>query len=244
MWSELYINDPDILSDVTEIAVKKLGYWIERRLREGRSSPPPRTFYLYRVLLNMWDTFRESTFHVGSRNGRNCCSPPCLRSHVDEPISIQRMKNKNRSEFDRYGKKKAKFLATFVANVIIVDDSPMFPYRISCTILHVPRITGTATSIIPSHHEIIRPVVHRGSDRSILFADLPVSRIRVAQSVSSSFGFPDNTRNTPVHFCRLRFPFEGETRRERFYIEIGTRGSSSESGRHVVDRESDPVSIG
>lgn len=63
MWSELYINDPDILSDVTEIAVKKLGYWIERRLREGRSSPPPRTFYLYRVLLNMWDTFRESTFH-------------------------------------------------------------------------------------------------------------------------------------------------------------------------------------
>lgn len=25
----LYINDPDILSDVTEIAVKKLGYWIE-----------------------------------------------------------------------------------------------------------------------------------------------------------------------------------------------------------------------
>lgn len=63
MWSELYINDPDILSDVTEIAVKKLGYWIERRLREGRSSPPPRTFYLYRVLLNMWDTLRESTFH-------------------------------------------------------------------------------------------------------------------------------------------------------------------------------------
>lgn len=39
MWSELYINDPDILSDVTEIAVKKLGYWIERRLREGHSSP-------------------------------------------------------------------------------------------------------------------------------------------------------------------------------------------------------------
>lgn len=68
MWSELYINDPDILSDVTEIAVKKLGYWIERRLREGRSSPPPRTFYLYRVLLNMWDTFRESTFHVGERS--------------------------------------------------------------------------------------------------------------------------------------------------------------------------------
>ena len=26
---KLYINDPDILSDVTEIAVKKLGYWIE-----------------------------------------------------------------------------------------------------------------------------------------------------------------------------------------------------------------------
>lgn len=26
MWAELYINDPDILSDVTEIAVKKLGY--------------------------------------------------------------------------------------------------------------------------------------------------------------------------------------------------------------------------
>lgn len=46
MWSELYINDPDILSDVTEIAVKKLGYWIERRLREGRSSPVAR-FYLH-----------------------------------------------------------------------------------------------------------------------------------------------------------------------------------------------------
>lgn len=44
MWSELYINDPDILSDVTEIAVKKLGYWIERRLREGRSSPPAAYF--------------------------------------------------------------------------------------------------------------------------------------------------------------------------------------------------------
>lgn len=109
MWSELYINDPDILSDVTEIAVKKLGYWIERRLREGRSSPPPRTFYLYRVLLNMWDTFRESTFHVGSKNGRNCCSPPCLRSHVDEPISIRRMKNKSRSEFDQYEKKRQNF---------------------------------------------------------------------------------------------------------------------------------------
>lgn len=45
MWSELYINDPDILSDVTEIAVKKLGYWIERRLREGRSSSAAH-FYL------------------------------------------------------------------------------------------------------------------------------------------------------------------------------------------------------
>lgn len=32
MWAELYINDPDILSDVTEIAVKKLGYWSESRL--------------------------------------------------------------------------------------------------------------------------------------------------------------------------------------------------------------------
>lgn len=62
MWSELYINDPDILSDVTEIAVKKLGYWIERRLREGRSSP--RTFYLYRVLLNMWDTYPQSILRV------------------------------------------------------------------------------------------------------------------------------------------------------------------------------------
>lgn len=33
MWAELYINDPDILSDVTEIAVKKLGYWSESRSR-------------------------------------------------------------------------------------------------------------------------------------------------------------------------------------------------------------------
>lgn len=239
MWSELYINDPDILSDVTEIAVKKLGYWIERRLREGRSSPPPRTFYLYRVLLNMWDTFRESTFHGSQLLLSPLLTIPRGRANLD-PTDEKQESIRIRS----IRKKKAKFLATFVANVIIVDDSPMFPYRISCTILHVPRITGTATSIIPSHHEIIRPVVHRGSDRSILFADLPVSRIRVAQSVSSSFGFPDNTRNTPVHFCRLRFPFEGETRRERFYIEIGTRGSSSESGRHVVDRESDPVSIG
>lgn len=31
---------------MTEIAVKKLGYWIERRLREGRSSPVAR-FYLH-----------------------------------------------------------------------------------------------------------------------------------------------------------------------------------------------------
>lgn len=59
-------------------------------------------------------------------------------------------------------------------------------------------------------------VVHRGSDRSILFADLPVSRIRVAQSVSSSFGFPDNTRNTPVHFSASLSRTEGETRRGRF----------------------------
>lgn len=34
---ELYINDPDILSDVTEIAVKKLGYWSESRSRDERS---------------------------------------------------------------------------------------------------------------------------------------------------------------------------------------------------------------
>lgn len=34
MWAELYINDPDILSDVTEIAVKKLGYWSESRSRD------------------------------------------------------------------------------------------------------------------------------------------------------------------------------------------------------------------
>lgn len=108
MWSELYINDPDILSDVTEIAVKKLGYWIERRLREGRSSPPPRTFYLYRVLLNMWDTFRESTFHVGSKNGRNCCSPPCLRSHVDEPISIRSDEKQESIRIRSIRKKKGK----------------------------------------------------------------------------------------------------------------------------------------
>lgn len=98
----------------------------------------------------------------------------------------------------------------------------MFPYRISCTILRVPRIADTATSIIPSHHEIIRAVVHRRSDRSILFADLPVSRIRVAQSVSSSFGFPDNTRNTPVHFCRLRCSLsrtEGGKRDEKDFIQ-------------------------
>jgi len=37
MWAELYINDPDILSDVTEIAVKKLGYWSESRSRGERS---------------------------------------------------------------------------------------------------------------------------------------------------------------------------------------------------------------
>lgn len=36
MWAELYINDPDILSDVTEIAVKKLGYWSESRWRDDR----------------------------------------------------------------------------------------------------------------------------------------------------------------------------------------------------------------
>jgi len=37
MWAELYINDPDILSDVTEIAVKKLGYWSESRSRDDCS---------------------------------------------------------------------------------------------------------------------------------------------------------------------------------------------------------------
>lgn len=36
MWAELYINDPDILSDVTEIAVKKLGYWSESRSRDDQ----------------------------------------------------------------------------------------------------------------------------------------------------------------------------------------------------------------
>lgn len=93
----------------------------------------------------------------------------------------------------------------------------MFPYRISCTIVHVPR-----RSPIPSHvyyslaSRDNTSVVHRGSDRSILFADLPVSRIRVAQSVSSSFGFPDNTRNTPVHFSASLSRTEGETRRGRF----------------------------
>lgn len=93
----------------------------------------------------------------------------------------------------------------------------MFPYRISCTIVHVPR-----RSPIPSHvyyslaSRDNTSVVHRGSDRSILFADLPVSRIRVAQSVSSSFGFPDNTRNTPVHFSASLSRTEGETRRGKF----------------------------
>lgn len=93
----------------------------------------------------------------------------------------------------------------------------MFPYRISCTIVHVPH-----RSPIPSHvyyslaSRDNTSVVHRGSDRSILFADLPVSRIRVAQSVSSSFGFPDNTRNTPVHFSASLSRTEGETRRGRF----------------------------
>lgn len=38
MWAELYINDPDILSDVTEIAVKKLGYWSESGSRDDRSA--------------------------------------------------------------------------------------------------------------------------------------------------------------------------------------------------------------
>ena len=93
----------------------------------------------------------------------------------------------------------------------------MFPYRISCTIVHVPH-----RSPIPSHvyyslaSRDNTSVVHRGSDRSILFADLPVSRIRVAQSVSSSFGFPDNTRNTPVHFSASLSRTEGETRRGKF----------------------------
>lgn len=105
-----------------------------------------------------------------------------------------------------------------VANVVIVRDSPQC-FRI---VFHARLFTFLvdhryrATSIIPSHHEIIRPVVHRGSDRSILFADLPVSRIRVAQSVSSSFGFPDNTRNTPVHFSASLSRTEGETRRGKF----------------------------
>lgn len=34
----LYINDPDILSDVTEIAVKKVGYWIEGDCEMPQSS--------------------------------------------------------------------------------------------------------------------------------------------------------------------------------------------------------------
>lgn len=107
-----------------------------------------------------------------------------------------------------------------VANVVIVRDSPqcfriVFHARLF-TFLVDHRYRATSIISIPSHHEIICPVVHRESDRSILFADLPVSRIRVAQSVSSSFGFPDNTRNTPVHFSASLSRTEGETRRGRF----------------------------
>lgn len=49
MWAELYINDPDILSDVTEIAVKKLGYWSESRSRDdrARSLPTRALIYIY-----------------------------------------------------------------------------------------------------------------------------------------------------------------------------------------------------
>lgn len=107
-----------------------------------------------------------------------------------------------------------------VANVVIVRDSPqcfriVFHARLF-TFLVDHRYRATSIISIPSHHEIICPVVHRESDRSILFADLPVSRIRVAQSVSSSFGFPDNTRNTPVHFSASLSRTEGETRRGKF----------------------------
>lgn len=136
MWSELYINDPDILSDVTEIAVKKLGYWIERRLREGRSSPPPRTFYLYRVLLNMWDTFRESTFH-GSQlllsplltipRGRANLDPTDEKQESIRIRSIRKKKGKISRDLRRKRHHRRRFPDVSVS--YFMDDSSRSSYH-------------------------------------------------------------------------------------------------------------------
>lgn len=156
MWSELYINDPDILSDVTEIAVKKLGYWIERRLREGRSSPVAR-FYLhththarththtYLCVYIHTHIFIYICIYVYMYADRSLLKVVLKRALVSrifwfsDSVFVCRS-SKTRARISReatsplkYSNERLTFPMTFVVNYR--RRLPTFLYRISCTIL-------------------------------------------------------------------------------------------------------------
>lgn len=132
-----------------------------------------------------------------------------------------------------------------VANVVIVRDSPQC-FRI---VFHARLFTFLvdhryrATSIIPSHHEIIRLSSTEGRTDQFYSRISPFRESVSPKAFRVRSGFPI-TRETRQFISPLPFREQREKRDEEdFYIEIGTRGSSSESGPCVVDRESDPISI-
>lgn len=194
MWSELYINDPDILSDVTEIAVKKLGYWIERRLREGRSSPVAR-FYLHTHTRT--HTYTHILMCIYTYTYIYIYLYVCV--HVCRSVTAE-SRSKTGTRFEdilvfRFGvclpieQNEGTHFARSDESIEILERTPNVSYdlrrKLSATTSNVSishfmhdsrsRFPVAATSIILAHHEIMRPVVRRRLDRSILSADFPVS---------------------------------------------------------------------
>lgn len=125
-----------------------------------------------------------------------------------------------------------------VANVVIVRDSPQC-FRI---VFHARLFTFLvdhryrATSIIPSHHEIIRLSSTEGRTDQFYSRISPFRESVSPKAFRVRSGFPI-TRETRQFISPLPFREQREKRDEEdFYIEIGMRGSSSESGPRCGSR--------
>lgn len=176
MWSELYINDPDILSDVTEIAVKKLGYWIERRLREGRSLFAARTRYPGIPLL-CWCTPIGQLRERRSGNGKTLPPGVMVISNFNRVLGGRNRENgggeiagrtERRGETRRLKTVERGRLDATSRLDAVINDIP--GESVSC-FMRDSSSPRPVSCLLFAHHEIIQPVVPRGSDRSILFAD-------------------------------------------------------------------------
>lgn len=139
---------------MTEIAVKKLGYWIERRLREGRSSPVAR-FYLHTHTQTYTHILMYIYIHIHIYKYIYICIYVSCIGHLLKVVLKRALvsrifwfsdsvfvcrSSETRARISReatsplkYSNERLTFPMTFVVNYR--RRLPTFLYRISCTIL-------------------------------------------------------------------------------------------------------------